>query len=105
MCADCRPSTTSPPTPEPLHRRPPAARWSATGCHGPGTASSHALSIMAMAQVRRLSAGQVYYQHKLAEGKSPKEALRCLKRRLSDAVYRCLVTDQAERPPAMAQGN
>jgi hypothetical protein len=29
-----------------------------------------------------------------AEGKSPKEALRCLKRRLSDAVYRCLLADQ-----------
>ena len=29
----------------------------------------------------------------LAEAKSPKEALRCLKRRLSDAVYRCLLTD------------
>jgi hypothetical protein len=37
---------------------------------------------------------QAYYRRKLAEGKSPKEALRCLKRRLSDAIYRCLVTDQ-----------
>jgi transposase len=34
-----------------------------------------------MVQVRRPSAGQAYYQRKLAEGKSPKEALRCLKRR------------------------
>jgi hypothetical protein len=33
-------------------------------------------------------------QRKLAEGKSAKEALRCLKRRLSDAVYRCLLADQ-----------
>jgi hypothetical protein len=40
---------------------------------------------MAMVQARRPSAGQAYYQRKLAEGKSPKEALRCLKRRLSDA--------------------
>src|SRR5215213_4183823 len=38
--------------------------------------------------------GQTYCRRKLAEGKSPKEALRCLKRRLSDAVYRCLVIDQ-----------
>jgi hypothetical protein len=37
--------------------------------------------MMAMVQVRRPSAGQAYYQRKLAEGKSPKEALRCLKRR------------------------
>jgi hypothetical protein len=32
--------------------------------------------MMAMVQVRRPSAGQTYYQRKLAEGKSPKEALR-----------------------------
>jgi transposase len=63
---------------------------------------NHALYMMAMMQVRRPSAGQAYYQRKLAEGKSAKEALRCLKRRLSDAVYRCLVTDQAEQPAAMA---
>ena len=48
---------------------------------------NHALYMMAMVQVRRPSAGQAYYRRKLAEGKSPKEALRCLKRRLSDAVY------------------
>jgi transposase len=55
---------------------------------------NHALYMMAMVQVRRPSAGQAYYRRKLAEGKSPKEALRCLKRRLSDAVYRCLVADR-----------
>jgi transposase len=55
---------------------------------------NHALYMMAMVQVRRPSAGQAYYRRKPAEGKSPKEALRCLKRRLSDAVYRCLLTDQ-----------
>jgi transposase len=54
---------------------------------------NHALYMMAMVQVRRPSAGQAYYQRKLAEGKSPKKALRCLKRRLSDAVYRCLLAD------------
>ena len=35
-----------------------------------------------------------HFARKLAEGKSPKEALRGLKRRLSDAVYRCLLVDQ-----------
>ena len=54
--------------------------------------------MMAMVQVRRPSAGQAYYQRKLAEGKSPKEALRCLKRRLSDAIYRCLLADQHLQP-------
>jgi transposase len=38
----------------------------------------HALYLMAMVQVRRSSAGQAYYQRKLGEGKSPKQALRCL---------------------------
>jgi transposase len=61
----------------------------------------HALSMMAMVQVRRPSVGQAYHQRKLAEGKSP--GRRCgAKRRLSDAVYRCLVTDQAARHAAMA---
>jgi transposase len=54
---------------------------------------NHALYMVAIVQIRHPSAGQAYYRRKLAEGKSPKEALRCLKRRLSDAVYRCLVDD------------
>jgi transposase len=60
---------------------------------------NYALYMMAMVQIRRPSAGQAYYRRKLAEGKSPREALRCLKRRLSDAVYRCLVADA--RSPAV----
>ena len=55
---------------------------------------NHALYMVAMVQVRRPSAGQAYYRRKRDEGKSPKEALRCLKRRLSDAVYRRLLADQ-----------
>jgi transposase len=34
---------------------------------------NHALYMMAMVQVRRPSAGQAYYQRKLAEGKSPRK--------------------------------
>ena len=37
--------------------------------------------------------GGAYYRKKIAEGKSRKEALRCLKRRVSDAVFRSLVAD------------
>jgi transposase len=59
---------------------------------------NHALYMMAMVQVRRPSAGQAYYRRKLAEGKSPREALRCLKRRLSDAIYRCLLAHQHRQP-------
>jgi transposase len=60
---------------------------------------NHALYMVAMVQVRHRTAGQAYYRRKRAEGKSPKEALRCLKRRLSDAVYRCLLADQLRCPP------
>jgi transposase len=59
---------------------------------------NHALYMMAMVQIRRPTAGQAYYRRKRAEGKSPKEELRCLKRRLSDAVYRCLVADRRRQP-------
>jgi transposase len=55
---------------------------------------NHALHLIAIVQIRHPTAGQAYYRRKLAEGKSRKEALRCLKRRLSDAVYRQLLTDQ-----------
>ena len=63
---------------------------------------NHAL-YMAMVQVRRPSAGQAYYRRKLAEGKSAKEALRWLKRRLSDAVSRCLLADQHQQRSGAAQ--
>jgi transposase len=55
---------------------------------------NHALYMMAIVQIRHAIAGQAYYRRKRAEGESHKEALRCLKRRLSDAVYRCLLADQ-----------
>jgi len=37
--------------------------------------------------------GGAYYRKKIAEGKSRKEALRCLKRRISDAVFKSLMAD------------
>ena len=37
--------------------------------------------------------GRVYYQRKQAEGKTKKEAMRALKRRISDAVYHQLLAD------------
>ena len=62
---------------------------------------NHALHLIAIVQIRHPTAGQAYYRRKLAEGKSRKEALRCLKRRLSDAVYRQLLADQHQ--PVQAQ--
>jgi transposase len=56
------------------------------------------LHIMAIVQLRHDTDGRAYYRRKRAAGKTPMEALRCLKRRLSDAVYRQLTADaQAAR--------
>ena len=54
---------------------------------------NHALHIAAVTQVRNDTPGRAYYLRKQAEGKSRKEALRALKRQISDAVYRQLVND------------
>lgn len=51
------------------------------------------LHIMAIVQLRRETAGRACYRRKLAAGKSPLEALRCLKRRLSNVVYQQMVHD------------
>jgi transposase len=51
------------------------------------------LHVMAITQIRRDTAGRAYYLRKRASGKSHSEAMRCLKRRLSDTVYRQLVND------------
>jgi transposase len=58
---------------------------------------NYALHMVALCQARSNDRGGVYYRKKLAEGKSRKEALRCLKRRVSDAVFRNLLTD-SQRP-------
>ncbi len=54
---------------------------------------NHGLHIAAVTQIRNDTPGRAYYRRKQAEGKSPKEALRALKRRVSDAVYRQLMLD------------
>ena len=55
---------------------------------------NHALHIAAITQIRYPhSPGRCYYERKLAEGKTPREAIRSLKRRLSDVVWRHLVAD------------
>jgi transposase len=54
---------------------------------------NYALHMVATSQARSDAPGGTYYRKKLAEGKSRKEALRCLKRRASDAVYKSLVAD------------
>ena len=51
------------------------------------------LHIMATVQLRNPTEGRAYFDRKKADGKSSNEAMRCLKRRLSDAVYRVMVND------------
>jgi transposase len=66
------------------------------------------IHIAAVTQLRLNSDGRAYYRRKRAEGKKPLEALRCLKRRISDALHRQLVADAAvvlegqERGPGRA---
>jgi hypothetical protein len=57
---------------------------------------------MAMTQIRHDSPGRAYYQRKRAAGKSHKEALRCLKRRLADVVYRTMINDSVSSLTAAA---
>jgi transposase len=58
---------------------------------------NHAMHLIAVTQIRHDTPGRVYYDRKLAEGKTKKEALRALKRRISDAVWRQLQVDLTAR--------
>ena len=61
---------------------------------------NHTLHCAAITQIRhRHSPGRGYYDRKLAEGHTPREAIRALKRRLSDVVWRHLVADASTSPP------
>ena len=55
---------------------------------------NHAIHMAAVTQIRyRHTKGRAYYDKKLAEGKTGKEALRALKRQISDAIFACLQED------------
>jgi transposase len=54
---------------------------------------NHAIHIAAITQLRYNTEGRAYYERKTAEGKTSKEAIRALKRRISDRVYRHLIAD------------
>jgi hypothetical protein len=65
---------------------------------------NHAIHMAAITQIHhRHSDGRAYYDKKLAEGKTPKEALRSLKRQISNAIFACLQAD-ARRVAARAKG-
>jgi transposase len=54
---------------------------------------NHALHMAAVTQIRNNTPGRIYLDRKIAEGKTKKEAMRALKRRISDAAYRQLLAD------------
>jgi transposase len=59
---------------------------------------NHAIHIAAVTQLRhRHSPGRAFYDRKIADGHVPRDALRALKRRLSNVIYRHLVADAARR--------
>jgi transposase len=66
---------------------------------------NHAVHMAAVTQVRfRHSEGRAYYDRKVKEGKTNKEALRCLKRRISDAIFAHLVADAKRSAEAAKAG-
>ncbi len=62
----------------------------------PTCAQHHPLHIAAITQIPNDTPGRAYYLRKLSESHSRKETRRSLKRRTSDAVYRCLIADARE---------
>jgi hypothetical protein len=59
----------------------------------------------AITQIRhKHSDGRACYERKIAAGKTHKEALRCLKRRISDAIYARLRADARQAAAAASKG-
>ena len=66
---------------------------------------NHAIHMAAITQLRhKHSEGRAYYEKKLAEGKTHKEALRSLKRKISDAIFARLQADARQAAAAARQG-
>jgi transposase len=60
------------------------------------------MHMIAVCQARSDPRGVAYHRKKLAEGKSRREAMRCLKRRVSDVVFKALVADSRRASLAVA---
>ena len=85
---------TSRPGTAPHPSTPPPATRSDTGCPAAGTGRStgSCTSWPASSSATRTE-GRAYYDRKKADGKAPMEAMRCVKRRLSDIVYQQMLND------------
>ena len=60
------------------------------------------MHMIAVCQARSDPRGKAYYRKKLEEGKSRREAMRCLKRRISDAVFKALAAHSRRASLAVA---
>jgi transposase len=95
----------SPPGTAPRLWTPPAATSNATGSPSPATAASTpVLHIVAVVQLRHDTAGRAYFRRKPAAGKTAMEAMRCLKRRLSNVVYQRMIADTSRADPGGQTG-
>ena len=93
--ADSPTAITMPPTTAPRRSSSPRRDGLCIGCLTRGNRKlNHALHMAAITQIRNPGTqGRIYFERKVAEGKTKKEALRSLKRHISNAVYRQLVLD------------
>ena len=66
---------------------------------------NHAIHMAAITQIsHKHSPGRAYYDKKIAEGRTHKDALRSLKRRISDAIYARLQADARQAAKASEKG-
>jgi len=64
---------------------------------------NHVLHMAGIVQLRHDTPGRASCRRRITDGKTPMEAMRCPRRRLSDAVYRQLAADaQARQAPGRA---
>ena len=61
---------------------------------------NRALYTIAITEIRGDTEGRSYYQRKRAEGKTGRDAVRCLKRRLADVIYKTMRADAPAAIPA-----
>jgi transposase len=61
--------------------------------------ANRALHVVALNRLRREDRTQAYVARRTAEGKSKKEAMRCLKRYIARETYRAILLDAGVRVP------
>jgi hypothetical protein len=103
--------TTSPPATAPRRSRRPPARTRSTGCPGAGTGGSPTSSTRPRSPGSATgTTGPRLLRQEAGRGQDPKEALRALKRQISNAIFACLQADARRaavraKDPGGQQGN